>query len=364
MKTIGIYTFHAETNFGAQLQAFATERFLNGNGFVAEVVNIMTPKQYDNMHYCSSWHSFKGVVFNLLTLFSPSIKRKIANLNSFHDSIKLSKRFSSFEEVAINCPEYDVHIVGSDQVWNFENDFNQFYLLPFLPQEAKRLSYASSFGSINIKEEYFETINDCLNRFAAISVRERDAVDFINRISGLKAKHVVDPTFLLNSKEWSSVVGNMPIIKEPYILYYGFDNNDNCRQIIASVREKFKLPLVGVASTTSSPYKYDIFVKDAGPKEFINLILNCQFVITSSFHGMALSINFRKDFIVLSNGTRMSRMESALESFGIRNRIVLTADDALNRCNTPINYELYESRICNQISESKQWLLSELNCIV
>ena len=61
---------------------------------------------------------------------------------------KMTKHFHSVEELQQNPPQSDILIVGSDQVWNHKIERNKAlaYYLDFGTKDAKRISYASSFG--------------------------------------------------------------------------------------------------------------------------------------------------------------------------------------------------------------------------
>lgn len=74
---------------------------------------------------------------------------------------------------------------------------------------------------------------------------------------------------------------------------------------------------------------------------------------------MALSINFRKDFIVLKHGTRMSRMESLLANFNLKNRLVYNIEtlNDLVTLNLHINYCDCENTISEKVDYSRKWLV-------
>lgn len=240
-----------------------------------------------------------------------------------------------------------------------------FYYLPFLPTKALRISYASSFGNIDSAKRYQTQIISLLSKFAHRSVREQDAANYLTNECHLPTNCVLDPTFLLSSHQWDEISGSSPLIEGKYILYYGFDNNKTYSEILQVVRNTLKIPLVGVSVSLHSPYKFDKFYQSAGPIEFLNLIKNATFIVTSSFHGMALAINFHKDFIVLKHGTRMSRIESLLKMIKLENRIVNNINVTTNiiKNNRFIDYELTNSERLKIINESKQWLINSINNI-
>lgn len=364
--TVGIYTIHACCNFGALLQAYATARFITENGHQAEIVNLMTKSNEDAINYRWPWKNLKGILYNIYALLNPAVHKKVRHYKEFRKLLPLSKRYYSKEEIINNPPCYDIHLVGSDQVWNTENGLkDSFYYLPFLPTKALRISYASSFGNIDSAKRYQTQIISLLSKFAHRSVREQDAANYLTNECHLPTNCVLDPTFLLSSHQWDEISGSSPLIEGKYILYYGFDNNKTYSEILQVVRNTLKIPLVGVSVSLHSPYKFDKFYQSAGPIEFLNLIKNATFIVTSSFHGMALAINFHKDFIVLKHGTRMSRIESLLKMIKLENRIVNNINRTTNiiKNNRFIDYELTNSERLKIINESKQWLINSINNI-
>ena len=359
---IGIYTIHATTNFGALLQAYATARFLNENGQQAEIVNLVTSVNEANLHYQYPWTGLKNILYNIYAIINPNIRRKIESYQSFRKLLPLSKRYYTTDEIKNNPPQYDIHLVGSDQVWNTENGLQArpFFFLSFLPPKARRISYASSFGNIEAAKKYKKEIIPYLSHFDYRSVREQDAARFLTNECNLPTTCVLDPTFLLSAQQWSEIAGLSPLVKDKYILYYGFDRNQLCRDALKFLHTTLHLPLVGISVSLHSPYTFDKFYQAAGPAEFLNLIKNAAYVITSSFHGMALSINFRKDFIVLKHGTRMSRIESLLHEFSLENRLA----DSMKKIqdivtnNLRIDYEVANPQIAAATNKSKEWLIS------
>lgn len=114
--------------------------------------------------------------------------------------------------------------------------------------------------------------------------------------------------------------------------------------------------------STTTPYKFDKFIQEAGPKEFINLFKYASYVITSSFHGVAFSINFQKDFVAMRHGTRMERIESLLEIIGQRQRIVSNVQELeeLLKIEKNIDYQKCSAPIVERRNYSIEWLKNAL----
>lgn len=359
---IGIYTIHACNNFGAVLQAYATAIYLRNQGYDPELVDIMSKEQEKRCRYIGKWTSLKGIVSNILSVLNPKVRAKYRNFIDFRKRLPLSRRYYSNSEYMSNPQTYDLHLVGSDQVWNVERGLGDcFFFLPFLSNDARKASFASSFGNIQAAQKYKSEIKKMLSQFSMISVREDDACEFLTNDCRLEAASVLDPTFLLSSREWDNISGSEPIIKGQYILYYGFDRSRECGDILKEVKKLTGLPIIGISVGTTTPYHFDLFYQEAGPNEFLNLIKNASLVLTSSFHGMALSLNFRKQFIVIKYGTRMSRMESLLSQFGLIDRIITNKSELKLKINRPIEYEYHNNMIDAKIRNSRELIIKIVN---
>lgn len=355
---IGIYTIHACNNFGAVLQAYATATYLRNQGYDSELVNIMSKDQEKRCRYIGKWTSLKGIICNILSSVNPKIHAKSKNFTEFRNRLPLSKRYYCNSEYVSNPINYDLHLVGSDQVWNVERGLGDcFYYLPFLNNTTRKASFASSFGNVQAAQKYKDEIKAMLSTFSSISVREEDACEFLCNDCNLKAVNVLDPTFLLSSREWDEISGAEAIIKSKYILYYGFDHSEECGDILKEIKKLMGFPVIGISVGTRSPYHFDCFYQEAGPNEFLNLIKNASLVLTSSFHGMALSLNFRKQFIVIKHGTRMSRMESTLSQFGLKDRIIVNKSELHKMLKVPIDYDSHNSVIDARIRNSQEQII-------
>lgn len=355
---IGIYTIHSHFNYGAMLQAYATQKAIEKMGFEVFIVNLFTKKEEKK----NKLRSFDSSLFTNLKYFiaslHPDMTKKFSRFEKFHKSLNLTKRFFSKEEVFKNPPKMDLHLVGSDQVWNLQNGIDEYFFLTFLNPQDVKISYASSFGTSNIHDKYKPFLKKFLSSFSSIGVRENDGVSIIKESTGLKAKQVLDPTFLLSQSEWNSIISER-IIKEEYILYYGFDNSNTSKSIIENIRIKLKTQVIAVSASFSFPHKVDKFIRDAGPKEFLNLIKFSKFVVASSFHGVALAIKFRKSFFSIKHPTRNSRMETILKNLELYERQMESPEKILmmSKEDLFINYDDdLNKKITDYVNDSNEWL--------
>ena len=293
---IGIYTIHAAPNYGAMLQAFALQKFLSNSGYTSELVNIYTYSDEKRMHFLNDNKSFVNILVNLYSLVSHNIRKKSKRFLEFHNSMNLSQRFFTEKEYTSISSDYDIHLVGSDQVWNIHSglSINNLYFLNFLDNKKCKIAYAPSMGNYDIPSNLYPQLKDILSSFNALSSREKEGSDLLSKILGKEVKCVIDPVFLLSAEEWDAETDVKPLKKGSYIFYYGFDNSETCKEMLTILKDKLRLPIVAVSSSIKIPYRVNMFCQSAGPRQFINLIRNSSYVITSSFHGTAFSIIYKK----------------------------------------------------------------------
>jgi hypothetical protein len=345
-------------------QAYATQKALEKLGHEAELVNLYSLDAEKINEYKLVSLSIKSILIFLYARLNADVKKKFKSFREFHQRMKLSKRYYSFEELYKDPPKYDIHLVGSDQVWNLQKGFPEpaYLFLDFLKNGATKISYAPSFGSASISTLHHDKLNMLLQSFSAISVREREGIEIIKKATGIKAKQVLDPTFLLSAKEWIAI-SSSPQINKDYILCYGFDDSKDSFDMIDSIKKRLNLPIVVVSVSLFFPHKVDSFIQAAGPSEFLGLIKDAKFICTSSYHGMAFAINFRKSFLGTLHTTRNSRMASMLEIFGLEKRQLKNPLDILKMTDEDlfIDYSKIEPKIQKAITDSFNWLKGSLS---
>ena len=258
----------------------------------------------------------------------------------------------------------DYLIFGSDQIWNYNaHDFVWEYFGCF-ETKAKKISYAASIGpqKNNVPTELRTKIQNCLKDFKCISVREEGTKKFLHQEFGINSQINVDPTFLIKKEEWESEISKDRIIKEKYILLYDLYGNKDSLEISKIIQEKTKLPVYVIKNHYIEYFKYD-FKKyyECGPLEFLNIIKNSEFVISSSFHGTVFSIIFNKPFFAV-NGMKDIRISNILKKYSLQDRSITleNINDKLKKI-YDVNFKESNVVIKKDIEEAKEYLLKSLN---
>lgn len=149
-------------------------------------------------------------------------KKRNENFSDFLNSnIKLTELASSPEELVKFGNSFDVFICGSDQIWS-PYLMNPPYFFSFVPDNKPKIAYAPSFGVTSTSAKKEKMICDFVKRFDYVSVREKQGSDFLKKITGNEYSVMVDPTMLLERKDWEKCIAER-IEKEKYIfLLYAY----------------------------------------------------------------------------------------------------------------------------------------------
>lgn len=371
-KKIGIITIQGD-NYGATLQAVALNSYLNKAGFDAENLD------YNDVNRVKNSLSLKQKILNdLWTKIAVKLiigNKKKAKFEAFRQSnLKLSKnKWRSKEALAADCPEYDIYISGSDQIWNpdvMRDDYN--YFLAFAPDNAKKIAYASSFGKSTLPDNRKDIYKKYLSRFDHIAVREASGKAIVKELLGYEPQQVVDPTLLLNADDWAKITG-YKANEEKYILCYYMPGDKTVCGAIKKISEDiskrtgYKIINIGLKEYYKFKAGMDCRV-DAGPADFVNLFLGAEYVVTNSFHGTAFSTNFNKKVYVPINkdldGTkaRHIRMVDYLKDIGMKNSIIPVGANSIipDVSSIKFDYETVISNIQNMRKSSTEYLLNAI----
>ena len=363
MKKIGILTIHDSTNFGANLQAFALNRYLNDCGFDAKTIDYIHPTltEQDIKVVCGRVlknYRKQGVVPVVKTLLKmPSFIRKTKPIISKFNQFR--REYLPMTEPCYEAGQvkgFDHIVVGSDQVWNpdITKGVDRVYFAQGI-ECPNIFSYAPSVGKKEFDGQTEEKIRQFITNFNQISVREEDTARYLERLSGRQVEVVADPTFLIDKKIYEELAKKINRqIKERYILIYNVVENPSTFRVAENIAERSGEKIVRVSN---GKFK-DAGVTEikGGPIEFLNAFYYADHIVTNSFHGLAFSIIFEKDFYVIDNKARGSRITNLLQVAGLSDRL---AEGELPK--EGIDYTQVKEAISPLIESSKKYIADNLS---
>jgi len=353
MKKAGIITF-MQTNYGAVLQAYATQKYLSDNGVESEIIDFTTPahlKAHRVLQDLGCKNPIKRLAIYMLTMpHYFAIKRRYRRTEEFkRQYYHRTMRYHSVEQLMNQPPKEDIYITGSDQVFNPNINYIPVYYLGFAPDASVKAAYSPSFGIAKFESLDSTLLKRYLMRFDKLSCRESEGAEYIKTLTGREVPVVLDPVFLLSREQWSSIAIT-PKEKCDFIFVYDLAGGGNLIRLAQKVKQETGLPIICLTCNSLARYKVDKLIYDAGPAEFVGYISSAKYMVTDSFHGTAFSTIFAKPFYTLiANKQTSSRITNLLSYFGLEDRIVF---DVKNFSNKEYHYFDYEGSIMVQKSRS------------
>lgn len=315
---IGIVTQPLEMNYGGILQNWALQQVLKSLGH--DPITIDAYQRYSTPHY----------VFNCLRVllkgrarlpkrYRGSLRNKLMG-QFIEEHISKTRVMWDYHPDVVKRYKFDALVVGSDQVWRYA--YNQSHIedmyLSFAEKSdiKRRVAYAASFGVDHW--EYPQDITDrCValaQRFDAISVREGSGVDLCRDYLGVSAQCVLDPTLLLEAKDYQAIIDKDWDAKEPYLAVYCLDLTPEKESLFNQLAKSRGLKVQYYSAGWQSTLTVE---------QWLAMIKNATMVVTDSFHGTVFSILFEKEFYTIVNSARGStRMSNLLEQIGLNHRLL------------------------------------------
>ena len=345
MKTIGIITYHHYYNYGTMLQALALQEKVEQLGYQAELIDF---KQDNSL---SRYEMLKLRIKRMPVYIKERKKyraladsrEKINEKNELFEQFYKTylhvgkKKYTTTQQLMENPPVYDGYVVGSDQTWNpFVANSPEAFFLPFVENKSKKGSYGPSLAVKSLSDEKEKEYRKKLSNFSFLSCREQDGAQLLSRITQKEVKCVLDPTLLLSAKEWGKYC-EFEIPKEPYLVYFLGEKSEH-RRAVEKIQKLTNWKIISLPAAYLEMENNDYKKVWGGPKEFLSLIRGAALICTDSFHGTMFSINFQRNFFSFckssdsEESSENSRLYSALNIFGLSNRIIhnmdnLTAED-------------------------------------
>ncbi len=332
MKKIkcGVITFHRAHNYGAILQTYALQKTMESFSVECEVIDYRS--------------KFIEKYYKPITLFNlPSFKRSLAilifngqtvdNKKAFHDftkkSLKISdEKYYDNDSLSLANERYDFFISGSDQIWNYitAGHIDESYFLNFVDDAVKKNAYAPSFGVESIPNDKISKYTELLKDFNCISARELEGAKIINNLLSIEAQVVLDPTLLLDKAAWLNIASESNESNESsdYLLLYLISESNKIIKLARNIAKERNLKIIYLNNRLFKVRGMDNRRKTT-IAEWLSLFMNANCVVTNSFHGLAFSVNFEKEFFVqyLPAPAKVnSRLASLLELLNLKERVI------------------------------------------
>lgn len=361
MKKIGIVTFHSAHNYGAMLQALALQQTLCE--YDTKIINYRN-KNIDNEYKAFILKKYNNpfklakYLFGQIYYFNKSKKRFNIFSEFMNKQLKLTRPYFTEEELINNYPDMDIYITGSDQVWNVDitKGLSDIYTLNFGDDKIKRIAYAASIGNSSINDNRDEYINK-ISKIDYISVRENDAKKQLDGYINKPISVMLDPTLLVSKEQWENKISDKIKKREPYILCYAPKVDPEYLKIVnyLSKNTNFKIIHFERRNNNYKSVLENAYISD--PLDFVELIKNAEYVVTTSFHAVVFSIIFNKNFFAIPHRKTGARVTNLLEKLEITDRVYYNFEEFKNiDYNFNTDWDKVNKKLKEEREKSINWL--------
>ena len=355
---IGIVTQPLEMNYGGILQNWALQQVLKRLGH--EPVTIDAYQRFTLPHYLYScfrawWmtkRGFKGWYYP--HRYHGSLRRPETG-RFVEQHIEKTRVMWHYDRKVVKRYGMDAIVVGSDQVWRpgynvcLEDKFLQFAE----GLDVHRIAYAASFGldRWTYNPEQTAKCASLLQKFDAVSVREESAVGLCREHLGVEAKQVLDPTLLLDSKDYQKIIDPDWDAGEPYLAVYCLDITPEKEKFFNRLAQQQRLHVRFFSAGLQAKLTIE---------QWLAVFYHATMLVTDSFHGTVFSILFGKDFYTFGNPNRgNTRIEGLLGMLGLENRLLSDKEPDESHAGS-IDWKEVHSRLKEQQRQSMEFLSSSL----
>lgn len=314
MKT-GILTFHRAHSYGAVLQCYALMKVLEKKGHDVEIIDYRQP--YIERRYSLRQVSLltRAWNYNFFVNVLRIVKRTLTGGHVFrkfrHRYLKTGQSFKGN-----NIPDYDMYVIGSDQVWSSEctQGFDLTYFGEFArPKKSVLIGYSVSTTVKSLSEMDGKEINRYLMSFNRISFREKSIAGIASQVSGKDFPVTLDPTLLLDADEWREMSGDC---HEGNVVLYILPRS--CPWLLDKMRKRGRELAWRLGCGMTEIKRFNMNVEN-----FVRTIASAKAVVTNSFHGVTFTVIFRRPLYAVSLGDTLDdRYVSLLKRIGADSHIV------------------------------------------
>ena len=340
---IGIVTVYNSLNYGSFAQANALRVVLSDYGevfFIKTGIRSMWKKSFKFMTIKLIKFHFRGFLFEWTKFLS------------------CYKNIRNFKTAAMNkkgLKNVNLIVFGSDELWNIERkEFKFLFLWGKGFENYNKISYAVSMNNSTERSLY----ENCsphvyLKTFKTLSARDKHSQGIIGKLTGRKISLVLDPTLLLEPQTYMSMIPK--ICLSDYIAVYVFKISEDMIDIVCRIAVKRGKKLVSLAAW------WDWCDRNIAVTNPFAYFSNADFVITSTFHGTAFAINFKKQFIVFTNDN--IKVKELLEEFDLSDRIAdgFSEKAVMDLINKKIDYSSVEKILASKRQKSLKYLRSAIS---
>lgn len=341
---IGVCIKYFHENYGGMLQAYATVSMLESRGIQYELVQYekkrtlvgiakSMPRLLNGVLRNDKYEAFlkkQGLKKHPEFAKNDAIRMKAFKKFKNEHFTKLSPVFKGYEALCNGANRYSAVVTGSDQLWSPAGLPTNYYNLQFVPNNIRKISYASSFGVKEIPWYQKKRTAAFLNRMEFISMRENRGSEIVKELTGRDVPVILDPVFMFDKEDWEKLIPQNKELDEPYIFAYFLGDTAEYRFAVKKAAKELGCKFVALRHLDQYVPEDedfgDIALYDVGPDRFLNLLRGATYICTDSFHGSCFSIIHKKAFVTFnrysnqSKHSKNSRIDTLCSNLGLEDR--------------------------------------------
>lgn len=349
-KRIGIVSYNINcnfTNYGSALQSWALSETLKKLGHTPILIDYCPDilRDKDPLNPMKNMWDTDAESRRQCELSLPAIRVNYEKFERFYTeqfNRTRKKYFSAQFNDVVTDEDIDAFVCGSDTIFcvdEFGIDDGYYANYPCM-KNGHTISYAASFGDSHFTPETYALLNERLQNFKAIGIRENGMLPYVREHTEVRAEKVLDPTLLLEQNDFARIEAPRQE-QERYILLYARRYNPQMFEYAEKVAAKLGCKIVDISLRATNADRHCMRY-DAGVEEFISLVHHAEYVITNSFHGMIVAVHYCKPFVIFSREQCDTKIDEVLELFGLSDRKLVHACDSVPQ--VP-DYEQVHTRI-------------------
>lgn len=374
---VGIISMQRVCNNGSFLQAYGLKKLIESLGHEVVFVDYhigmpLTASVKDKLRYfvLKIRNCFIDLFISVpaLRFLLPTNMRNIAVKRDEYRH-KVLPLLGIPDKKQYNIP-VDTIVIGSDEVFNCtqltpEVGFSP-ELFGFGSNANKKISYAASFGNTTFQKlkdfGKTEELKSYLDKFNAISVRDKNSYEVVEKLTGKAPVINLDPVLMY---DFMPTISNKELRKD-YIVVYAYraritEKEANDIKVFAKKGGKKLISVSGEMDWCDEHFK-------GNPFEVLDLFRHADFAITDTFHGTIFSIINRIKFVTLIRKSKGSsygnqeKLQDLLNRLGLQARSYSNEEQDLNSClSADIDYDNVFDKISTERKHTIEYLKNQLS---
>ena len=206
----------------------------------------------------------------------------------------------------------DTFVVGSDKLLNYNiyTAMDNYTSLDWVTDARKKIAFSTSFGQIHGDAILHNELAFYLQRFDFFAGHDETDVKNAREYYSLdNAEWVLDPILLCGTKHFEALAARSKrITPDSFVSAYILDPTDEKTDILRRFAENFngECQVFSEYMRNSDYYKPfgSLFTGDMKTEDRLKCMLDSDFFVTDSIHGVYLAIAMKKQFAAIVNGKR------------------------------------------------------------